>query len=79
MIPVYTLAVSVSCQDVGDRQWHDVSRIAAQEMLVRVNDYEAFDAHAALYTAAGSPFAPRIVQLTVRNRMDLGRSGSAGS
>ena len=33
VIPTYTLAVSVSCEDVGDRQWHDVSRIAAQEML----------------------------------------------
>jgi hypothetical protein len=62
VIPAYTLAVSVSCEDVGDRQWHDVSRIAAQEMLVRVNNYEAFDAHAVLYAAAGSPLAPRIVQ-----------------
>jgi hypothetical protein len=31
-------------------------------MLVRVNNYEAFDAHVVLYAAAGSPLAPRIVE-----------------
>jgi hypothetical protein len=61
-VPAYTLSASSMCVDIGDRSWHDLSAVAARELLVRVNNYQAFDARVVLYAAAASPLVPRLVE-----------------
>lgn len=59
-VPTYELSVSTTCDDIGDRRWHDVSRLAGRELLIHVNNYQAYDARAIVYVAADVLPAPRV-------------------
>lgn len=60
--PVFKLARSVYCEDIGDRAWHDVSTTADRVIRVRVDNYRAYDAIATLYIASPTQLAPVLTQ-----------------
>jgi hypothetical protein len=61
-VRAYAMSASTICDDIGDRVWHDLARVSGRELLVRINNYQAFDAHVVLYVAAASAPSPRLVE-----------------
>lgn len=57
---VFRMTVSMSCAAIGDRQWHDLAGVAGRQLLLRLNNYRAYEGGGAIYVAAGAPLAPRL-------------------
>jgi len=56
----FRLAVSMTCEGIGDRQWHNISRVVGRQLLVRLNNYRAYDGGGVFYVAAETPLAVRV-------------------
>ncbi len=56
----FRLTVSMTCAEIGDRQWHDVSRVAGRRLLLRLNNYRAYEGGGSLYVASETPLSPRV-------------------
>ncbi len=53
---------SVRCEEVGDRVWHDVTSIAAAGLVIRTDNYRAYDSRAVLYLVADQPLQVRLTR-----------------
>jgi hypothetical protein len=53
---VFLMTVSMSCAAIGDRQWHDLSRVACRQVLLRLNNYRAYEGGGVIR----SPLASRL-------------------
>lgn len=54
--PVFRLVRSVSCADIGDRRWHDVTAVADRVLRVRFDNYRDHTASATLLLGGAAPF-----------------------
>jgi transmembrane protein TMEM260 (protein O-mannosyltransferase) len=59
-VAAYKLTVSTTCENIGDRGWHDASRLRGRELLVHVNNYQQYDARAVVYVGSDAPLAPTV-------------------
>ena len=50
-LPVFRLSKVTSCQDIGNSGWQDITSVASDgRLLVRIDNYRAFDSVVVLYT-----------------------------
>jgi hypothetical protein len=54
--PAFRLTRSVSCIDVGDRRWHDVTAVAGRQIRARFDNYRDHAASMTLYLGGAGPF-----------------------
>ena len=59
---MFRMTVSMSCEAIGDRQWHDLSAVAGRQLLLRLNNYRAYEGGSVMYVAAAAPLTPRLEQ-----------------
>jgi hypothetical protein len=59
---VFRMTVSMSCAAIGDRQWHDLSRVAGRQLLLRLNNYRTYTGGGVMYVAAETPLTPHLEQ-----------------
>ena len=67
VLPLFKLADSGACADVGNTGWQDASALAAGgRVALRIDNYRPFLSRAIFYVAAAGPSAPRLTEVSGR-------------
>jgi hypothetical protein len=65
VLPLFRISRTVSCMDVGNTGWRDVSTLVSEgSIAARVDDYRPFPAHATFWVAGDRPAAPRLTPVS---------------
>ena len=57
-MPLFRLTGTVSCADVGNAGWTNISKLAGRQLAVRIDNYRPFESKAIFYVAGDAPAKP---------------------
>ena len=63
VFPLFRVVGSVSCVDVGNAGWKDVSTILARRIALRIDNYRPYESSAVFYLSAGAAAAPTVTEV----------------
>ena len=66
LMPLFKITGTVTCADVGNAGWLDISATAARQMVVRIDNYRPFQSTTILYLAGESPAAAQLSEVSGR-------------
>jgi hypothetical protein len=65
VLPLFTVSGAVTCRDVGNTGWQDVSAlVSGGSIAVRIDNYRPFASHATFWVAGDRPATPRLSEVS---------------
>ena len=71
IFPLFRVAGAVSCVDVGNAGWKDVSTILARQMALRIDNYRPYETSAVFYLSADEAAAPTVTEVSGSGDQDI--------
>jgi len=71
VFPLFRVTGAVSCVDVGNAGWKDISTVVARQIALRIDNYRPFETSAVLYLSAAEAIAPRITEASGSGDQDI--------
>ena len=64
IMPLFRVTGAVSCVDVGNAGWRDISALATRQLAVRIDNYRAFQSTLVLFVVGDAPATPRLTEVS---------------